>query len=69
MSLPYFGSGLVMCIAVVIIGRVLPSNAITFILQVIVGGLIYASILYFTKDDMLKYLIEALKEKMARKRV
>lgn len=69
MSLSYLGSGLVMCIAVIIIGRVLPSNAITFILQVIVGGLIYASILYFTKDDMLKYLIEVLKEKMARKRV
>lgn len=60
----YFFTGLIMCVVVFLIGNVLPSSLLTFIVQVIVGGCLYFVILILKKDEMLHKAINVFKTKI-----
>ena len=56
-----------MCMAVTFIGTLMPSSIITFVIQVIVGGMLYIGVLCLFRDDMLKYVLKTVKNKISRK--
>lgn len=67
MSALYFVAGILMCMAVTFIGTLMPSSIITFVIQVIVGGMLYIGVLCLFRDDMLKYVLKTVKNKISRK--
>lgn len=68
MSMIYFIAGVLMCISVTLIGNLLPSSIATFVIQTVVGCLVYVGILGFFKDEMLKYIFEIATKKINRKK-
>lgn len=58
----YLFTAFVMGVVIVLIGTALGVGLITNILQVIVGVLLYAIILYITKDDIFQFIFDKFKD-------
>ena len=58
----YFSVALVMGIIIFLVGHFMGANIITNLVQLLVGVIVYIGILYFTKDDLLLFLLEKVKD-------
>lgn len=65
----YFSVALVMGIIIFLVGHFMGANIITNFVQLLVGMLVYIGILYFTKDDLLLFLLEKVKDVLHLKKV
>lgn len=65
----YFSIASVMGIIIFLIGHFMGANIITNFVQLLVGMLVYIGILYFTKDDLLLFLLEKVKDVLHLKKV